>query len=205
MNATAAEARRQWWPRCETILTVGLRLRPASTTAGSGGRAFARTAARKWRSCAGRSVAACSRRRTRHDRGARGGAPSTKVCSPTHGRPIDWVGGAFGELSRPSVACWVSFLRRPSGASWYRAHNASVVAGYVAHRDLAQAEHPLERFFMDVDWFGSCSPSACCRSLVPRSVGSRRRVGRLRIRDGGARTSSSRCTTSCRSSIRSTG
>jgi hypothetical protein len=61
-----------------------------------------------------------------------------------------WVDGAVGEVSRPSVACWVSFLRRPSGASWYRAHNASVVAGYVAHRDLAHSEHPLERFFMDV-------------------------------------------------------
>ena len=61
-----------------------------------------------------------------------------------------WIGGAFGEMSRPSVACWVSFLRRPSGASWYRAHNASIVAGYVAHRDLAHTEHPLERFFMDV-------------------------------------------------------
>ena len=83
-------------------------------------------------------------------RGARGGEPSTKVSSPTHGRPIEWVGGAVGEASRPSVACWVSFLRRPSGASWYRAHNASVVAGYVAHRDLAHTEHPLERFFMDV-------------------------------------------------------
>jgi hypothetical protein len=61
-----------------------------------------------------------------------------------------WIGGAFGEMSRPSVAGWVSFLRRPSGASWYRAHNASIVAGYVAHRDMAHTEHPLERFFMDV-------------------------------------------------------
>ena len=58
--------------------------------------------------------------------------------------------GAPGEASRPSVACWVSFLRRPTGRSWYRAHNARVVAGYVAYRDLAHDEHPLERFFMDV-------------------------------------------------------
>ena len=58
--------------------------------------------------------------------------------------------GAPGEASRPSVACWVSFLRRPTGRSWYRAHNASVVAGYLAYRDLAHDEHPLERFFMDV-------------------------------------------------------
>jgi hypothetical protein len=55
-----------------------------------------------------------------------------------------------GTVSRPSVACWVRFLRRPSAEAWYRAHNASIVAGYLAHRDLAQQEHPLERFVMDV-------------------------------------------------------
>jgi hypothetical protein len=41
-------------------------------------------------------------------------------------------------------------LRRPSAVAWYRAHNASVVAGYLAHRDLAELELPVERFFMDV-------------------------------------------------------
>jgi hypothetical protein len=30
------------------------------------------------------------------------------------------------------------------------AHNASIVAGYLAHRGLARRELPLERFFMDV-------------------------------------------------------
>jgi hypothetical protein len=55
-----------------------------------------------------------------------------------------------GTASRPSVSCWVQFLRQPSPRAWYLAHNASIVAGYVAHRDLAELEHPLERFFMDV-------------------------------------------------------
>ena len=58
--------------------------------------------------------------------------------------------GGLGEPTRASVASWLSFLHRPSGHSWYRAHNASIVAGYVAHRHLAHEEHPLERFFMDV-------------------------------------------------------
>src|SRR5215472_15002898 len=31
-----------------------------------------------------------------------------------------------------------------------RAHNSSVVAGYLAHRHLTAAELPVERFFMDV-------------------------------------------------------
>jgi hypothetical protein len=60
------------------------------------------------------------------------------------------VSGTPGAASRPSVACWVQFLRRPSAEAWYRAHNASIVAGYLAHRDLSQQEHELERFFMDV-------------------------------------------------------
>jgi hypothetical protein len=58
--------------------------------------------------------------------------------------------GQPGTASRPSVACWVRFLRRPSAEAWYRAHNASIVAGYLAHRDLSRQEHPIERFFMDV-------------------------------------------------------
>jgi hypothetical protein len=60
------------------------------------------------------------------------------------------MGGQPGTVSRPSVACWARFLRRPSAESWYRAHNASIVAGYLAHRNLAEQELPLERFFMDV-------------------------------------------------------
>jgi hypothetical protein len=55
-----------------------------------------------------------------------------------------------GTASRPSVARWVQFLRQPSPRAWYLAHNASIVAGYLAHRDLAGREQPLERFFMDV-------------------------------------------------------
>jgi hypothetical protein len=60
------------------------------------------------------------------------------------------VSGQQGTVSRPSVGYWVGFLRRPSAQAWYRAHNASVVAGYLDHRDLSRQEHPIERFFMDV-------------------------------------------------------
>ena len=60
------------------------------------------------------------------------------------------VSGQPGTASRPSVAYWVCFLRRPSAQAWYRAHNASIVAGYLDHRDLSRQEHPVERFFMDV-------------------------------------------------------
>lgn len=52
--------------------------------------------------------------------------------------------------SRPTVQHWVDFFRAPSARSWYLAHNASVVAGYLAHTDLAEQEVQAERFFMNV-------------------------------------------------------
>src|SRR5215218_1380553 len=52
--------------------------------------------------------------------------------------------------SRPTVQHWVDFFRAPSAGSWYLAHNASVVDGYLAHVDLAAREAPAERFFMNV-------------------------------------------------------
>ena len=55
-----------------------------------------------------------------------------------------------GRPSRPSVERWVGFFDAPSAQSWYGAHNASVVAGYLAHSALAALEAPAERFFMNV-------------------------------------------------------
>jgi hypothetical protein len=55
-----------------------------------------------------------------------------------------------GVPSRPSVARWVGFFESPSAQSWYSAHNASVVDGYLAYRELAWRETPAERFFMNV-------------------------------------------------------
>lgn len=52
--------------------------------------------------------------------------------------------------SRPTVQHWVDFFRSPSARSWYLAHNASVVAGYLAHAELAAREALAERFFMNV-------------------------------------------------------
>jgi len=60
------------------------------------------------------------------------------------------VEAGAGSPSHRAVTRWVQFLERPSPRSWYRAHNASIVAGYVEHRPLADGELPVERFFMDV-------------------------------------------------------
>jgi hypothetical protein len=55
-----------------------------------------------------------------------------------------------GAASRRSVELWIDFFRDPSAKSWYLAHNASIVAAYLAHDDLAAMETPAERFFMNV-------------------------------------------------------
>jgi hypothetical protein len=60
------------------------------------------------------------------------------------------LGGSAGEPSSHAVRLWLAFGARPSGRNWYRAHNASIVAGYLEHRDLAEAESEPERFFMNV-------------------------------------------------------
>jgi hypothetical protein len=60
------------------------------------------------------------------------------------------LGGLAGEPSSRVVRLWLEFSARPTGRNWYRAHNASIVAGYLEHRNLAEAESAPERFFMNV-------------------------------------------------------
>ncbi len=42
------------------------------------------------------------------------------------------------------------FIAQPTARNWYRAHNASVVAAYLEHHDLAAGENEVERFFLNV-------------------------------------------------------
>ena len=60
------------------------------------------------------------------------------------------LGGLAGEPSSQAVRLWLEFGASPTGRNWYRAHNASIVAGYLEHRNLAEAEGAPERFFMNV-------------------------------------------------------
>jgi hypothetical protein len=60
------------------------------------------------------------------------------------------VRGSAGPPSAPSVGLWLAFVDEPSAASWYRAHNASVVAAYFEHEPLAGRELLAERFFLNV-------------------------------------------------------
>ena len=60
------------------------------------------------------------------------------------------LGGLEGDPSSPAVRRWLEFAGRPTGRTWYGAHNASIVGGYLEHREFAEAESAPERFFMNV-------------------------------------------------------
>jgi hypothetical protein len=60
------------------------------------------------------------------------------------------LGGLAGEPSSHAVRLWLAFSARPTGRNWYRAHNASIVGGYLEHRALAEIEGEAERFFINV-------------------------------------------------------
>lgn len=63
---------------------------------------------------------------------------------------VGLLGGVGGEPSSRAVGLWLEFGERPTGRNWYRAHNASIVGGYLEHRNLAESESAAERFFMNV-------------------------------------------------------
>ena len=58
--------------------------------------------------------------------------------------------GRPGSASTDTVDHWTGFIARPTPQTWYRAHNASIVAAYLDHRDLAAGENRVERFFLNV-------------------------------------------------------
>jgi hypothetical protein len=60
------------------------------------------------------------------------------------------VGGLGGAPSSHAVRLWLDFIASPTPSCWYRAHNASIVAGYLEHEELAENENAPERFFMNV-------------------------------------------------------
>jgi hypothetical protein len=58
--------------------------------------------------------------------------------------------GRSGAPSSEPVRLWLGFIDTPTPAQWYGAQNASIVAGYLQHDALAEAENVPERFFMNV-------------------------------------------------------
>jgi hypothetical protein len=63
---------------------------------------------------------------------------------------IALVAGLNGDPSSHAVRLWLQFATTPTPSCWYRAHNASIVAGYLEHQGHADEENAAERFFMNV-------------------------------------------------------
>lgn len=59
-------------------------------------------------------------------------------------------GGRGGAPSSPVIELWMAFIADPRRQTWYRAHNATIVAAYLENRDLAEQENAAERFFLNV-------------------------------------------------------
>ena len=58
--------------------------------------------------------------------------------------------GHPGPASSPSAEASIAFARRPSPRAWYLAHNVTIVSAYLDHRDLAERENRVERFFLNL-------------------------------------------------------
>ncbi|MGE3288199.1 MAG: hypothetical protein AB7J32_19160 [Pseudonocardia sp.] len=58
--------------------------------------------------------------------------------------------GHPGPASTPSAEPSVNFAFRPSVRSWYLAHNVTIVRAYLDHRELAERENRVERFFINL-------------------------------------------------------
>ena len=58
--------------------------------------------------------------------------------------------GHPGPASSPSVEPSVRFARQPSPRAWYLAHNVTIVSAYLDHRELAERENRVERFFINL-------------------------------------------------------
>lgn len=56
------------------------------------------------------------------------------------------------DASRLPVAaqCWVTFIKTPNAANWYRAHNASIIDGYLKYTALAVQESLPEKIFINM-------------------------------------------------------
>lgn len=94
--------------------------------------------------------------------------------------------GATGAESTVGARRWREFLNAPSISSWYRAHNHSVVAGYLDNTALAAAESAAERFMMNV----TLARALFTHALVERPELALGRFARLGPRIGDPRTGS---------------
>lgn len=66
----------------------------------------------------------------------------------------EWAGACYAEdpdyeSDDHRVNMWLEFLRYPTEQTWYRAHNCSIVTGYLLALEEAHLEEKAERIFMN--------------------------------------------------------
>lgn len=70
------------------------------------------------------------------------------LLDPVTGSP--WWRAVNERLLLETALGRAEFSARPTAAGWYRAHNRSVVTGYLENCHLAEAEGRVERFFLNL-------------------------------------------------------
>lgn len=80
--------------------------------------------------------------------------------------------GTHGSLRGPP-ALWAAWLLDRCPRRWYRAHDATVLSGALAHRDLAALEPPPERALLAFNLYRMLSLHALLEGAVAGSVGAR--------------------------------
>jgi hypothetical protein len=65
---------------------------------------------------------------------------------------------------------WLTYLRTPSAVTWYRAHNASIVSGYLRHADLASAENKAEQIFANIVLYRVLFAQAMVEAGLPEAL-----------------------------------
>ncbi|MGM3422014.1 hypothetical protein [Pseudomonas benzopyrenica] len=63
-------------------------------------------------------------------------------CLATHQLP--------GDQAPYPTRCWLTFIADPTPRHWYRAHNASILAGFALHQEDARAENAVGQLFLNI-------------------------------------------------------
>ena len=66
-----------------------------------------------------------------------------------------------------AAGCWLSYIRQPSPCAWYRAHNSSIVSGYLSAMHLARLEPQSEQQFMNIVLYRVLYAQAMCEGAAP--------------------------------------
>ena len=69
------------------------------------------------------------------------------------------------------VGFWLEYMRSPNERTWYRAHNAALVAAYQRHLDLARTEGRPEQIFLNMVLYRVLYAQSMAEGLVLSVLG----------------------------------